>query len=721
MDRFKAWCADLTKLCELTIPRSYFTGPFEDLELHVFGDSSQDVFSAVAFLRAKVNSCAEIAFVIGKARVAPMKTLTVPKLELQAAVLAARLSIDIRNALTIPIQHLFLWSDSTIVLQWLKSLDKQPIFIANRVSEILETTSADQWNHVATSDNPADAGTRGMSSEALACSNWLRGPDFLRTIDFPFIPDTSVLDNLQRKKSTPSPPKVVECLVVNRSKTGDTIDYKRFSSYPKLVRVVCYIFRLLPKHANFRTADKSVVDPAELRRAEEGLIFLSQTESFAQEKRLLSLQKPVQSKSQILTYSPFIGPRGILRSTGRIKRFTEVDYNLKHPILLDGRHPFVNLYLRNQHLENHHEGVDYLRALVQRNFAVLKLRSVLRSIRFHCVLCRKRSTNVFQPMMADLPKERLAFQSPPFTNTGIDYFGPLFVSVRRSSEKRWGFLFTCLTTRAVHIEIVPSLDTSSCVMGIERFIARRGSPSVLWSDNGTNFIGAEKELLMCILNWNQKVISSKLAHKGITWKFNPPAAPHHGGPWERMVRSVKRSFYATLGNRRLTDEVLNTTMCLVEQILNNRPITPVSSNHDDLEALTPNHFLLGNRSAPLPSLASYIDFDHRKRYARAQAYADAIWSRWLAEFVPLLNRRSKWSTPSTELLKVGDLVWVADESAPRGHFPMARVVELHFGSDCIARSAVIKMPSGTLVRPLVKLIPVFDSSSSAPEDVANAN
>ena len=118
------------------------------------------------------------------------------------------------------------------------------------------------------------------------------------------------------------------------------------------------------------------------------MIFLSQTESFAQEKRLLSLQKPVQSKSQIPTYSPFIGPRGILRSTGRIKRFTEVDYNLKHPILLDGRHPFVNLYLRNQHLENHHEGVDYLRALVQRNFAVLKLRSVLRSIRFHCILCR---------------------------------------------------------------------------------------------------------------------------------------------------------------------------------------------------------------------------------------------------------------------------------------------------------------------------------------------
>ena len=322
-------------------------------------------------------------------------------------------------------------------------------------------------------------------------------------------------------------------------------------------------------------------------------------------------------------------------------------------------------------------------------------------------------------MMADLPIERLAFQSPPFTNTGIDYFGPLYVSVRRSSEKRWGFLFTCMTTRAIHIEVVPSLDTSSCVMGIERFIARRGSPSVLWSDNGTNFIGAEKELLSCILTWNQSVISSKLAHKGITWKFNPAAAPHHGGLWERMVRSVKRTFYAVLGNRRLTDEVLSTTLCLVEQTLNNRPITPVSDNHDDLEALTPNHFLLGDRSRPLPSFASCIDFDHRKRYARAQSYANAIWSRWLAEFVPLLNRRSKWSTPPAESLKFGDLVWIADESAPRGHFPMARIGELRFGSDSVARSAVVKTPSGQLVRPLVKLIPVLGPASSAPEDVVN--
>ena len=172
-------------------------------------------------------------------------------------------------------------------------------------------------------------------------------------------------------------------------------------------------------------------------------------------------------KSRIAVYSPFIGPAGLLRSTGRIKRLAEIDFDLKHPIILDGRHPLVLLFLRHMHLKHHHEGIDYLRALIQQRFAVLKLRSTLRSIRFSCVLCRNRNATPVQPMMADLPSERLGFKSPPFTNVGLDYFGPFYVTIRRSSEKRWGFLFTCLTTRAVHVEIAHSMDANTCVMGIE--------------------------------------------------------------------------------------------------------------------------------------------------------------------------------------------------------------------------------------------------------------
>ena len=191
--------------------------------------------------------------------------------------------------------------------------------------------------------------------------------------------------------------------------------------------------------------------------------------------------------------------------------------------------------------------------------------------------------------MADLPIERLGYKQPPFSNTVVDYFGPFLVPIRRSTEKRWGFLFTCLTTRAVHIEVVPSLDTSSSVMGVERFIARQGTPTTIMSDNGTNFVSAQKELLACVESWN-KLAPAVFVQKGIKWKLNPPSAPHHGGSWERLVRSVKRVLYDILGNRRVTEEILKTTLCLVEQSLNARPITAVSSNPLGLEALTPNHF-----------------------------------------------------------------------------------------------------------------------------------
>ena len=178
-----------------------------------------------------------------------------------------------------------------------------------------------------------------------------------------------------------------------------------------------------------------------------------------------------------------------------------------------------------------------------------------RAVETHCVWCRKRKAKTVTPIMSDFPAERLSYRQPSLSNCGVGYFGPFHVTIRRSSEKRWGFLFTCLTPRAIHIELVPSLDTSSCVMAIERFVSRRGTPSIIWSDNGTNLVGAEKELLLCIKNWNTEAPLS-LVRKGLKWKYNSPRAPHHGGAWERMVRSCKRLFYAILGSRKLTDETM---------------------------------------------------------------------------------------------------------------------------------------------------------------------
>ena len=255
------------------------------------------------------------------------------------------------------------------------------------------------------------------------------------------------------------------------------------------------------------------------------------------------------------------------------------------------------------------------------------------------------------------------------------------------------------------------MDTSSRVMGIERFAARRGVPSVLWSDNGTNFIASEKEFLQNVSAWNQQILSEALVKKRIHWNFNRPSAPHHGGIWKLIVRSFQHVFYAILGNRRLTDEILTTTFCLVEQSLNSRPLVPVSSDATDFDASTPNHFLLGTAGFTMPS-HQRADVDHRKRYARAQAYSDAIWDRWLKDYVPSLNRRSKWSAQPDRNLKTGDLVWIVEPTSPRGHYLLARVVKLNYGTDAVARSAELKTATGNLVRPVVKLAPVLPSPDS---------
>ena len=559
-----------------------------------------------------------------------------------------------------------MWSDSTTVLQWIDSLDKQPVFVADRVAEILDLTTTDEWNYVKSSENPADAGTRGLSAKSLVSSSCLNGPEFLKTSDWPFKPSEPSKFKLKtdfNDQSTERPSlKTETALSSNVDINTSTFEWHKYSSFEKLLRVVSYLVRLIPKNEAYRSGTGTITDPSELENAQTKLFYLAQSESFPIEKKLLLKNSPLSRSSKLLELSHFVGTNGLLRATGRTKQLDVSSFDAKHPVLLDSRHPVTRLFLEHLHRSHCHQGVDYLRTVVQQQFAIVKLRTALRTIVQRCVTCRKRRAETISPMMADLPRERLAFKEPPFTNTGVDYFGPFYVSVKRSIEKRWEFLFTCLTTPAVHFEVVPSMDTSSCVMGIERFTARRGIPSVLWSDNRTNFVASEKELLQNITCWNQQVLAETLVKKRILWKFNPPSAPHHGGIWERVVRSFKHVFYAILGNRRLTDEILITTFCLVEQSLNARPLVPASPDATDLDVLTPNHFLLGTAGSVLAS-HQRAEVDHRKRYVRAQAYSDAIWNRWLKDYVPTLNRRSKWSSQPERQLRTGDLVWIVEPTS----------------------------------------------------------
>ena len=242
-------------------------------------------------------------------------------------------------------------------------------------------------------------------------------------------------------------------------------------------------------------------------------------------------------------------------------------------------------------------------------------------------------------------------------------------------------------------------------MFFRRFIARRGKPSVIYSDNGTNFVGANRELRECISGWNQDKIGNALSQEGIQWVFSPPTAPHRGGLWERLVRSCKKSLNVVLHNQVLTDEVLSTAFAEVEWLVNSRPLTEVSSDVDDLDALTPNHFIIRRGSVNLPpGIFADKEISSLKHWRQAQVVTNHIWNRWLREYLLALIPRKKWYQ-CTSNLKTGNLVLVVDDAVPRGSWPLGRIVR-------VVRSAEVKTKFGVMKRPVTKLALMEECSSS---------
>lgn len=280
----------------------------------------------------------------------------------------------------------------------------------------------------------------------------------------------------------------------------------------------------------------------------------------------------------------------------------------------------------------------------------------------------------------------------------------MFVKIGRRREKRWGVLFTCLTTRAIHLELADSLTSSAVIMAIQRLSARRGCPSLMYSDNGTNFRGACRELKDEINRMNVSEQRGFALRNSMKWLFNPPDAPHMGGAWERLIRSVKTALYTILKEQAPSPEVLYTLLTEIEHSVNSRPLTHVSIDPRDNEALTPNHFLIGCSSGAI-DLGKY-DAEAvclRKQWRIAQQFADAFWKRWLREYLPTLLPRKKWLEKETPLA-VGDIVIVVDLQAPRNNWKKGVVVEVHKGADGVIRVAKIRTNSGEYVRPVHKLI-----------------
>ncbi|XP_046613945.1 uncharacterized protein LOC124302152 [Neodiprion virginianus] len=369
--------------------------------------------------------------------------------------------------------------------------------------------------------------------------------------------------------------------------------------------------------------------------------------------------------------------------------------------------------MRKEHLRLHHCGPEQLLHSIRQRYWALSGWREARKVTSNCIQCYQSRPKVPDVMMGDLPTKRVRGSLKPFTDAGVDYAGPLQVreSRRRGrvpTTKAWIVVFTCLATRAVHLELVTEMTTEAFLSTLRRFVARRGICSTMISDNGTNFVGAARELkeLYAFLEGEKQTISDHLAQQRIDWKFIPARSSHFGGLWEAAVKCTKKHLNTVTKGLVFTFEEYYTLLVEIESILNSRPLTPLSSNPNDTTALTPSHFLVRD-SLLLPTEHNYLKVpDNRlSRWQHLQKVRQHFWNRWYQEYLSELQKRQKWHFNHSNL-KVGTLVLLKEENLPPLQWLLCRVVEVHAGADNIVRVATVRTSTGLFKRAVKKLCPL---------------
>ncbi|XP_063446656.1 uncharacterized protein LOC134726186 [Mytilus trossulus] len=620
------WKSTLPEIENISIPRCFKTKDMKeisDAQLHIFSDGSEIGYGACAYLRlVDTNGKVNCSLILGKSRLAPLKQTTIPNLELSGAVVACKLYEIIRDELEIKIDSVVFWTDSMIVLGYIKNESRRfKTFVANRLSSIHELTSPGQWRYVDTRSNPADIASRGiLATDNKQIKFWLHGPEFLLKDSYEW-PKPKAVSTVDEQDI-----EIKKVVMINSTTTDsirDIITY--FSNWQVLQRTVAWLIRF-KKYCirRFLKRDDEIktdsLDADELQEATRYILIHVQQESFLNEIKMLEKQNPVKKDSRLASLNPVMHD-GLLR----VKRRLNLSLS-KCPVIIPNSHHVTTLIIRSFHEQNGHTGMAQVLASLREKYWILKGPSTVRTVLNRCVRCRRYQAPLCFQKMASVIDDQKTPDKPPFTFVGIDYFGPLNVKVGRSVVKRYGCLFTCLTTRAVHIEVAHSLTTDSFISAFQRFTSRRGIPEKVYSDNGTNLVSGESELRKYIDQWNKTKISSYMSHKDINWTFNPPNASHRGGAWERMIRTTRKILRALANEQLLTDEQLLTFMAEAERIVNDRPITVVSNDSRDLPVLTPNMLLLMKNNTSIPQGV----FDEKDVYAKRwwkqiQYLANVFW------------------------------------------------------------------------------------------------
>lgn len=682
--KFCGWYKEVPFLREIKIPRN-MTGGNTDRrtwQLHVFGDASKVAYATAVFLRAGDEDHVSVQLVQAKSRVAPLKKTSIPRLELLACTIGARLAVSVMEALQFegPVTY---WSDSTTALAWIKRNDEWGTFVGNRVKEICQLSDSKRWRHVPGHLNPADLPSRGCSPSELVESRWWEGPKWLRYSEetWPHAEQLVDEDEIAKEKKKSA---TTTCMV---STTAEVPWYmRRFSNYHSCVRMVAWMRRWIPRPGGRIVGALTV---AELDNAEMKLFKLVQQQSFP------DANQGVICGLRVLKCDE----DGLYRvKTKLMYRDDSKDFRL--PVLLPSSHPWVDLLIQQTHLEHGHTGIQCLLGKIREKCWIQHGRRAARKVVGRCVICRRFASKCPVTPSAPLPENRVR-DAKVFQVTGVDLAGPLFL---RNKTKCWIVLFTCAVYRCVHFELVTSLSTDCFLLALKRFVDRRGRPEVIYSDNGKNFVGTEN--LFAELDWEE--IERESLMKRIRWVFIPPTAAWWGGWWERLIRMMKDLVRRIVGRSKLDWEELSTVVVQVEAIMNGRPLTYLSEDPEDLVPLSPSSFLQDLSENGVPDVDQVGGSELRRRYRYRQQVLQEFRSRFRKEYLAQLVQKGK--DKNQKMISVGDIVLVGTDNKKRMDWPMGKVLELMPSRDGHVRVAKVKTSTAVLTRPIQRLFPLEVSS-----------
>ncbi|XP_070144885.1 uncharacterized protein [Drosophila kikkawai] len=688
-------------LREIRIPRWVRFHPAAKVQYHAFCDASQDAYGAAIFVRVETadGCCAHL--LASKTRVAPGRSISIPRLELCGAVLLTELAASVICELPPKAYEIFYWTDSTIVLAWLgKPAFTWTTFVANRVAKIEQRTNESKWGHVRSEDNPADLASRGVSPQELKDSTlWWHGPAWLplKQEQWPSEPLVNPETEMEQRP--------IKCHSATVPSTVDILE--RFSTFDRALRVLAYVIRFAKSCKKEDIPPSSALTSAELSDVQERLIVFTQKNEFPVEYKALSNKQQIPASSTISNLNPFLDRKGVLRASGRLQASDMLSYDEKHPIIIPARCRFAKLQALFTHRISLHGGNQLMVRLIRSKFWISKLQRLVKHTIHSCRVCVIHKKNLQRQLMGDLPRARSSF-SRPFTHTGMDFAGPFDIKsyVGRGCKITKGYVcvFVCFSTRAIHLEATSDLTTEKFLAAFSRFSARRGCPQHVYSDNGKTFVGASTSLSRDFIESTRTLILSKHSLQNLAWHFNPPGAPHMGGLWEAGVKSFKAHFYKYTAAGKYTFEELATLLAKIEACLNSRPISPMSEDPTDLVALSPGHFLIGG---PLLAVSEPLIEENPisiiNRWRRLKALHQQFCVRWKEEYLKELHKRNKWKFPSRDL-QAGDMVVIKEESLPANEWRLGRIQLVCPGADGKVRVADVLTARGVIRRPVAKMI-----------------